>query len=125
GVAGDFDDFHAVAQGGWHGVQVVGGGDKDDLGEVEGYVEVVVHEGVVLAGVEHFEQGAGGVPAEVGADLGDFVEHQGGVAGAGPPQFLDDASGHGADIRAAMSADFGFVVHAAEAEADEPAAEGV
>jgi hypothetical protein len=30
-VAGDFDDFHAVAQRGRHGVHEVGRGNKDDL----------------------------------------------------------------------------------------------
>ena len=42
--------------------------------EVEGQVDVVVLEAVVLLGVEHLEQRRRGVAAEVGADLVDLVE---------------------------------------------------
>ena len=46
------------------------------LREVEGQVEVVVAEGVVLLRVEHLEHGAGGVAPPVGAHLVDLVDHE-------------------------------------------------
>ena len=102
-----------------HGAHVVGGADEHDVREVEGLVDVVVGKGVVLFGVEHFEQGAGGVAAEVGADFVEFIEHENGVVAAAFAQFLDDASGQGADVGAAVAPDVGFVADAAERDADE------
>ena len=57
GVAGEAEDFHAVLQRAGDGVEDVGRGDEEHLREVVLDVEVVVLEGVVLLGVEHFEQG--------------------------------------------------------------------
>ncbi len=123
-VAGDVDDLHPVAQRDGDGVGPVGRADEQDLGQVEGHVEVVVDEGVVLFRVEHLQQGAGWVAAEVRADLVDLVEHEDGVVAAGLADLLDDPAGHGADVGAAVAADVGLVADAAEAHADELAAQG-
>jgi len=42
----------------------------------------VIHEGVVLLGIEHLEERARGVAAVVGAELVDLVQHEDGVVGA-------------------------------------------
>ena len=83
-------------------------------------------EGVVLLGVKHFEQGARGV-AVVGhlRDFVNLVEDEDGVRRAGFGQALDDASGHGADVRLAVAANLGLVVHATQRDADVLASEGV
>src|SRR3989304_4469272 len=47
-VAGQFDDRHAVTQGSRDRVLEIGGGNEEDLREVERHVQVVVAEGVVL-----------------------------------------------------------------------------
>ena len=57
GVAHQLQHFHAVAQGRGNRVQHVGRGDEHHLGQIEGHVEVMVGEGVVLFRVEHLEQG--------------------------------------------------------------------
>ena len=44
GVAGDLDDFHAVAQRRRNRIQHVRGRDEDYLGEVEWHFEVVIGE---------------------------------------------------------------------------------
>ena len=92
------------------------------LREVERHVEVMVGEGVVLRRVEHFEQGRGGIAAEVGAELVDLVEHHDRVARAGLAELGDDPAGHRADVGAAVAADVGLVAHAAQGDADELAA---
>ena len=51
--------------------------------EVERHVQVVVAEADVLLRVEHFEQRARRIAAEVGADLVDLVDHEQRVVGAG------------------------------------------
>ena len=124
GVAVERDDLHAVAQGRRDGLQLVGRGDEDDVAQVEVHVQVVVAKGVVLGRVEHFQQGAAGVPAPVRADLVDLVQHEHRVAGARALDGLDDAARHGADVGPAVAADLGLVAHAAQAHAGEAAARG-
>ena len=86
GVARQLDDLHAVQQGPRDGVQHVGRGDEHHLGQVEGQGQVVVGEVAVLLGVQHLEQGAGRIAAEVLAQLVDLVQHDQRVVGAA---FLD------------------------------------
>ena len=57
GIARQLDDLHPVAQGGRDRVDQVAGRDEQDLAQVEGHLEVVVLEGVVLLGVEDLEEG--------------------------------------------------------------------
>ncbi len=52
-VARHVDGFHSVQQRRRDGRRLVGGGDEDNLAQVEGHLEVVIGEGVVLLGVEN------------------------------------------------------------------------
>src|SRR6185503_10016331 len=58
------------------------------------------------------------------AELVDLVEHEERVVRTGRAEVLDDATGQGADVGAAVAADLGLVAHAAEREADELASHG-
>ena len=80
---------------------------------------------VVLLRVEHLQQRRRRVAAVIAAELIDLVEHHDGVHTAGDGQAVDDAAGHGADIRLAVAADLRLVVHAAEGDARELAVRGV
>ncbi|MCY1535577.1 hypothetical protein D9M68_709890 [compost metagenome] len=77
----------------------------------------MVAEGVVLLGVEHLEQRARRVAAEVGAQLVDFVEQEQRVARADLAQALQHLARQRADVGAAVAADLGFVTHAAQRHA--------
>src|SRR5271157_5766414 len=123
-VAGEFDDLHAIAQRIRDGIHPVGGGDEDDLGKVEGHVEIVIAEGIVLLRIENLHERGRRIAAEVAAQLVDLIEHAHGVICLGALQALNDLAGQRANIGAAMAANFGFVVHAAQGDADELAAEG-
>lgn len=57
------DDLHPVQQGRWDGGRGVGGRDKEDLGEVEGHVEIVVGEVMVLLRIQHLRGGRHGTVA--------------------------------------------------------------
>jgi hypothetical protein len=98
---------------------------KVHLGEVEGQLEVVVGEGLVLLGVEHLEQGRLGRAHPALAELVDLVEEDDGVHLAGLLHGVDDAAGERADVGAPVAADLGLVAHAAEGDAHEGAAGGV
>ena len=79
---------------------------------------VVVDEAVVLLGVQDLEQSRGGVPADaVPARLVHLVQQEEGVLHLGPPEGLDDAPGHGADVGPTVAADLGLVPHAPQRHA--------
>ena len=121
-VAGELDHLHAVEQRRRHRVELVRGGDEEDVREVERQVQVVVAEGRVLLGVEHLEHRARRVAAEVRAHLVDLVDHQHRVVRAGVAHRADDRAGHRADVGAAVPADLRLVAHAAHRDALELAA---
>ena len=56
GVAAEFDDLHAIAQGRRKRFERVGGGDEHDFGEIERLLEVMIGERRVLLRVEDLEQ---------------------------------------------------------------------
>src|SRR5487761_1787758 len=79
----------------------------------------------ILLGIEHFHQRRRRIAAEIAAELVDFVEHEYRIERLRAANPLNDLARQRADISAAMAADLSFVVHAAEGNADEFAAEGV
>ena len=85
----------------------------------------MIGERVVLRRVEHFEQRRRRVAAKIRADLVEFVEQNHRIAAFDAAQRLDDASGHRADVSAAVAANLGFVAHSAQRDAREFAAERV
>ena len=118
GVAVHVDDLHAVEQRPWDGLQLVGRRDEEDAAQVEGQVEEVVAEGVVLLGVEHLEQRRGGVAIErVAPELVDLIEHDDAVVAAALLDTLQDEPGHRAHVRAPVAAHLGLGVHAAQRDA--------
>jgi hypothetical protein len=118
GVAGQADDLHPVQQR-RRDVHRVGRGHEHHVRQVEVDLDVVVAEGVVLLRVQHFQQRAGRVAAEVHAQLVDLVEQEQRVAGAHLGQALQHLARHGADVGAAVAADLGLVAHAAQRHAHE------
>jgi hypothetical protein len=79
---------------------------------------------MVQLGIEHFHQRRGRIAAKIHGHFVDFVEYKNGIRGAGLAHHLDDLAGQGADIGAAMAANFRFVAHAAERHAHEFPARG-
>ncbi len=75
GIAGELDDFHAVAQRLRYGVHPVGRGDKKHLREIERHIQVVIAERVVLFWVENFHQRRRRVAAEIASELVHLVQH--------------------------------------------------
>ena len=123
-VAVEADHLHAIEERRRNGLVNVRRRDKQHLRQVELDVEVVIAEGVVLRRVEDLEQRRRRIAAPVGADLVDLVEQDHRVHAAGVAQRAHQPSREGADIRAPMAADFGFVADAAERHPDELPARG-
>src|SRR5436190_165462 len=119
GVAGELEHFHAVAQRLRNRVQHVGRADEHHVRQVVLDVEIVIEERAVLLRIEHFEQRRRRIAAEVHRHLVDFVEQEHRVHRSGLFHHLDDLAGEGADVGAAVAADFRLVAHAAERQAHE------
>ena len=120
GVAGEPDDLHPVHERLRH-AERVRRGHEQHVRQVVVDLEIVVVEGVVLLGIEHFEQRRGGIAAPIGAELVDLVQQEQRVGRLGLLHALDDLARHRADIGAAVAADLGLVAHPAERHADEVA----
>ena len=103
-------------------VEAVGRADEQHLRQIERQIEVVIAEVDVLFRIEHFEQRRLRVAAEIRTDFVDLVDHHHRVLRTGVAHGAHDRAGHRADVRAAMSADLGFVAHAADRKAHELAA---
>src|SRR5215471_6325552 len=125
GVAGQLNDFQPVPQGGMDWLKPIGRGNEEDAGKVERQIQIVVGESIVLSRVQDFQQGRGRVTAKIGADFVQFVEEDDWIATFNPTESLDNASGEGPDIGAAMAPDFGFVAHTAKGDASELAAQSI
>ena len=118
-IAGQPDDLHAVLQGQGNGMQGVGRGDEEYLGQVIVHIQIVIVEGVVLLRIKHFQQGRRGIAPEVRAHFVYFVKAEQRVVGADPFEGLDDFAGQRPHIGTPVAAHFGLVAHAAEGETDE------
>jgi hypothetical protein len=112
------DDLHAVAQRARDAVEDISRRDEHDLREIERHAEIVVAEGRILLGVEHLEQRRGRITLDAAAELVDLVQHHHAIARPRPADPLNDVPGQRPDICTAVAANFGLVVHAAEADPD-------
>ncbi len=72
----------------------------------------------VLRRVEHLQERRGGVATPVRAHLVDLVQHQHEVPRLRAPDRLDDPSGHGSDVGAAVSPDLRLIVNPPEGDPD-------
>ena len=75
-VARQLDYLHAIDEGRRDRVQSVGRADEEDVGQVEGQVEVVVAEAEVLLRIEGLQQRARGIALVRDAHLVDLVDHE-------------------------------------------------
>ena len=114
GVPGEHQDLHTISQRGVDGFQDVRRRDEKDAREVEGEIEVVITKGRVLLRVEDLQERGRRIAPEVGPHLIDFIEHDDWIARLRPADALNDATGHGTDIGASMTADLRLIMHPAE-----------
>ena len=124
GVAGERDQLHPIAHRFRHAFDVVGGRDKNNLRKIERHIEVAIDKGKILPRIEHLEQRARRIAAEVGPELVDLVQHHDRVACAGAAQFLNDAPRHRPDVGAAMPADLRLIANPAQTHAGRTFARG-
>ena len=117
-IAGNLNQFHPVQQRSGNGFHIIGRGDEHHLAQVKGQLHIVIAEGVVLLGIQHFQHGGRRVTAEIPAHLVDLVKQEHRIAGTRLFHPGDDPSGDGTDIGPAMAADLRLIPDAAKADLD-------
>ena len=73
---------------------------------------------MVLFRIENFQQCRARVATEVRTELVDFIEQQHRINRAGLLHHLNNLTGKGADIGAAMTANFCFITHTTQRQAN-------
>ena len=121
GVARKANDLHAVHER-RRNVERIRRGDEHDVRQIVVDLEIVVVERRVLLGIQDLEQGRRRIAAEVLTHLVDLVQEEERIDALRLLHGLDDLAGHRADVGAPVTANLGFVAHAAEAHAHELAA---
>ena len=81
--------------------------------EIEFDIQIMILEGMILRRVQHFEQRGRRIPAPVGAQLIDLVEHDHRIHGAGVAQGTHQPAGQSSDVGAAMASDLGLIANTA------------
>ena len=98
--------------------------DKHDPGEIEGEIEIVVAEGIVLFWIENLQESRGWVSTKVVADLIDLIHHEDRIIAAGLFNRLDDPSGQGTDIGPAMSSYLSLIPNSPQRNPDKFSSQG-
>lgn len=116
-IARKLDDLASVDQRRGHSVERVGRANKRHPGDVDGQVDVVVFEPLVLFGIEQLQQRRRHVAprSPVPRDFVYLVDEDQWIRDAALSQRVHHPPGERADVRAAVAPDFRFVGHAAEA----------
>jgi hypothetical protein len=125
GIAGQFDHFEAITQGRVNRFQPVRRCDEQYAREIKWNIEIMIGERVVLRRIQNFEQCRGRIAPKISANFIEFVEQDDGITTFDTPKRLDDPTGQGANVSAAMTANFRFVAHATKSDASEFAAESI
>ena len=114
GIAAHFDKFHTVEQRLRNHAGIVGSGNKQNVRQIERDFQIMVTEVCVLFRVEHFQHSGTGVALIIGAHLVDFVQQDKRVTGTGLTDCVDNPAGHRTKVGFTMTADFCFILNAAQ-----------
>ena len=115
-VTGQANHVHPVEQWPRNRIELVGGTDEQNLGQVHAHIEIVVQELAVLLRIQGLQKGGCWITLERRTNLVDFIQHDHRVCHFRIFQRLDKLTGHGADIGAAVALDLSFIPHATNAE---------
>ena len=112
-VPSDANYLEAIAQRVRNIEDVVRRADEQHRRQIKGLIEIVIGEGRVLRGVEHFEHRGGGIAARsTGGHLVDFIDHQHRVVHLHATQRLQEQPRERSHVGAAMPTNLRFVAHA-------------
>ena len=124
-VGRQLDNLHTVEQRTRNGRKIVRSRQEHHVGQIKRQFNVVVAEGNILLGVQHFKHRRCRIAAEVVAHLVNLVEQDERVGSTGTAQRIHNTAGHCADVGLAVTADIRLITHTAEAHARVVAAHGL
>ena len=113
-IAGKLDDFHSVSQRAGDGFQTVCGTHEQHLGQVIRLFHEMVAEGMVLFRVKNLQQSCRRVAIMRNTQFIHFIQEHQRIDGTYHLHSIDDSAGHSTDIGSSVTADFRFILHAAQ-----------
>ena len=117
-ITRQFDNVHSVKQRGGNFGSVVCRGYEEHFGKIDGHVDIMVFECLVLLRVKHFKQCRRRVSASVRTELVYLVKQHQRVHRSRFFYASDYFTRHGRDISASVTSYFIFVVDTAERNSD-------
>ena len=109
-----FDNLHTIQQWARNCIQCIGSGNKHDLRKIIGNLQIMIPIGLVLLGIQYFQQSRTGIAPIIGAHFIDLVQQEQWVAALCLGQRCDHPTGHRTDIGLPMTADIRFIPHATQ-----------
>ena len=103
-VTGKLDHLHTIAQRRWNRSELIRGADEKNLRKIEGQIEIVIGESVVLFRIENFEKRSRRIAAIIRAQLVNLVQHHHRIIHARAANLLNDAARHRAHVSSPMAA---------------------
>ena len=85
----------------------------------------MIAKGRILCRIQNFQQCSGRISFQVTAYFVDFIKHNYRILRFRTANFLNDSSGHGADISPAMPPDFSFIMNTTQRHPHEFTVHGV
>src|SRR5215510_4628931 len=112
----DTNNFHSIKQRLADRVQRIRRRDEEYLRQIEGQIQIMITERMILCRIQYLKQRRGRITTEITPHLIDLVQHQDRIVHTGPAHGLNDPSRQGTDIGSAMPPQFCFIMYAAQAE---------
>ena len=116
-IAGKLNHVHTVEQRLRNRAQTVCRCDEKHLAQIKRQVEIMVTETGILFRVQRFQQSGSGVAPEVACHLIHLIQQNQRIRAFCHHNSIDNFTGHCADVRPAMAADFGLIAHTAQRHA--------
>src|SRR4030042_5392279 len=113
------DHLHPIQQGRGNGREGIGRSNEEDMGEIEGHIEIMIRKGKILFRIEGLEKRGRRAPSHIRTHFIHFVEHEHRVESFGPSDLLNDPAGKGSHIGSPVSPNLRFVSYPSQRDPDE------
>ena len=117
-IAAHLDELHPVQQGPGNGLHIVGGGNKQHLGQIHRQLHIVITELVILLRIQHLQQGRCRISLVIAAHFVDLIQQHQRIFHTGAFQACDDPARHGAHVCSSVSPDLRLVPDTAQTDTD-------
>src|SRR5512136_116702 len=113
------DHLHPIQQGWGNGRESIRRRNEENMGEIEGHIQIMIRKGKILFRVKSLEKRSRRVPWHICTHCIHFIEHEHRVASLSPSDLLNDPAGEGAHVGSPVSPNLRFVSYSSQRDPDE------